>query len=152
MDILTHDNRADLQALQQEDMMMLGKLIFVLACNNTNAINNLAKSVEVLGRHYSPDMKQLAIYLISSPSPHKVSQMHYALIASLLTIHPDPRTRFRDDWWEDSCRIGRLSPVWFSNEPSSHADLTMTPAIVLLTDYKSSLRASWRTDGLGMCA
>lgn len=71
VDVLTHDARTDLQALQQEDMMMLGKLIFVVACNNVNALNNLQKSMEVFNRHYSLDLKKFALFLISNPGQHR---------------------------------------------------------------------------------
>lgn len=89
VDVLTHDAQTDLQALHQEDIMMLGKLIFVVACNNIGAINNIQKSIDVLSRHYSPDLKKLAIYLISSPGPHKTLTHVFEMIGGRVLIELD---------------------------------------------------------------
>lgn len=67
-----YDTPQDLTLLQQEDLAMFGRLIFALCCNNLAAINNLPKALETLGRQYSSDMKNVALYLISKPGPHKV--------------------------------------------------------------------------------
>ncbi|KAI9435510.1 hypothetical protein H4582DRAFT_2079614 [Lactarius indigo] len=41
----------------QEDLVMFGKLIMSLCCNNVAATSNFAKSLEVVTQHYSADLK-----------------------------------------------------------------------------------------------
>lgn len=59
--------------LQQEDILQFGRLILALCCNNLSAANNLTKSVELVMRNYSPDLKTVILFLISKPSPVKVN-------------------------------------------------------------------------------
>ncbi|KAI0339058.1 hypothetical protein BDW22DRAFT_1409209 [Trametopsis cervina] len=68
VDILTHEARQDVGVLQQEDLTMFGRLIFTLCCNNTSAANNLPKSLETLNRHYSQELKNVALYLVAKPN------------------------------------------------------------------------------------
>lgn len=72
VDVLMYDTRQDLAILQQEDLAMFGRLVFALCCNNLAAMNNVPKAIETLGRQYSGDMKNVALFLISKPGPHKV--------------------------------------------------------------------------------
>lgn len=67
-----YDTRQDIAILQQEDLAMFGRLVFALCCNNLAAMNNVSKAIETLGRQYSGDMKNVALFLISKPGPHKV--------------------------------------------------------------------------------
>lgn len=71
IDVLTYDTRQDIYALQQEDLLMFGRLVFALCCSNLAAMNNVNKSLETLSRQYSADMKNVALFLIE-PGPHKV--------------------------------------------------------------------------------
>ncbi|EGO20379.1 hypothetical protein SERLADRAFT_477907 [Serpula lacrymans var. lacrymans S7.9] len=76
VDVLMHDARQDVGMLQQEDLVMFGRLLFALCCNNLAAMNTLSKAVETLTRGYSSDIKNVALYLISKPGPHKtISQL-----------------------------------------------------------------------------
>lgn len=59
--------------LQQEDLVMFGKLVFALCCNNPSAVSNISKAMETLNRHYSQELKNVCLYLISKPTPLKVS-------------------------------------------------------------------------------
>ena len=72
VDILMHEARHDISMLQMEDLAMFGKLLFSLCCNSLTAMNNLPKAVDNITRHYSPEMKNIALFLISKPSPMKV--------------------------------------------------------------------------------
>lgn len=72
IDVLTYDTRQDINILQQDDLAMFGQLVFALCCNNLAAMNNVSKALETLGRQYSSDMKNVALFLISKPGPHKV--------------------------------------------------------------------------------
>jgi len=72
VDVLTYDARApDVAIMQQEDLMMFGKLVFALCTNNLAAMNNFAKAVENVGRHYSAELKAVALFLVSKPAPNK---------------------------------------------------------------------------------
>jgi PAB-dependent poly(A)-specific ribonuclease subunit 3 len=71
--VLVHDVRQDISAMQQEDLASFGRLLIVLCCNNISACTTLPKSLEVFSKHYSSELKNLALYLFTSkPGPHKV--------------------------------------------------------------------------------
>ncbi|KAG8215306.1 hypothetical protein J3R82DRAFT_8895 [Butyriboletus roseoflavus] len=71
VDVLMYDTRQDVALLQQEDLVMFGRLVFALCCGNLAAMNTLPKALDMMGRMYSADVKTLALYLISKPGPHK---------------------------------------------------------------------------------
>ena len=71
VDVLTHDLHSDISFMQQDDLTMFGALIFMLCCSNLGAMNNLQKAIDHLGRHYSADLKSVALFLISKGGPHK---------------------------------------------------------------------------------
>ncbi|KAI0092269.1 kinase-like domain-containing protein [Irpex rosettiformis] len=71
VDILTYEARQDMSLLQQEDLTMFGRLIFTLCCNNPSAVNNMAKSMETLSRHYSQELRNVILYLMAKPNPMK---------------------------------------------------------------------------------
>lgn len=71
LDVVSYDPRQSVDAYQQEDLVSFGKLLFALCCNNPSAMNNLPKSLEIISRHYSVDLKNLALFLISKPNPNK---------------------------------------------------------------------------------
>jgi PAB-dependent poly(A)-specific ribonuclease subunit 3 len=62
--------------VQQDDLINFGRLVFALCCHNVSAVTNLTKALEVLSRHYSPDMKNVALFLISKPAPGKVHHLY----------------------------------------------------------------------------
>jgi PAB-dependent poly(A)-specific ribonuclease subunit 3 len=57
----------------QEDLVMFGKLIMALCCNNVVATNNFGKSLDVVTQHYSADLKNVALFCLSKPGAHKVT-------------------------------------------------------------------------------
>ncbi|KAF9468239.1 hypothetical protein BDZ94DRAFT_1154429 [Collybia nuda] len=73
VDVLMHDMHQDMGHLQQEDLTMFGRLIFALCCNNVAASSapHFQKSMEFMGRNYSPDVKNAALFLISKSGPHR---------------------------------------------------------------------------------
>ncbi|KAI0696153.1 hypothetical protein BC835DRAFT_1343276 [Cytidiella melzeri] len=75
VDILTHEARQDMGMLQQEDMTMFGRLIFMLCCNSPSATSNMAKAMESLNRHYSQELKNVVLYLVAKPN-HMKSVRH----------------------------------------------------------------------------
>ena len=56
---------------QQEDLLSLGKLIIALGSGSTSSVHNLPKSVDHISRVYSPELKNVVLYLLSKPSPRK---------------------------------------------------------------------------------
>ncbi|RDB23923.1 PAB-dependent poly(A)-specific ribonuclease subunit PAN3 [Hypsizygus marmoreus] len=73
IDVLMHDTPQDMGLLQQEDLTMLGRLVFALCCGNVAASSgqNFQKSLELIGRNYSPEVKNVALFLISKGGPHR---------------------------------------------------------------------------------
>ena len=71
VDVLTYEAPTDIALCQQEDLVMFGKLIFTLCCGSPTILNNFQKAIEVLGKHYSVELQKVAVYLISTPGPHK---------------------------------------------------------------------------------
>lgn len=75
IDILTHDTPQDVTSLQQDDLVMFGRLLYVLCCS-TLAVTNGAvfqKSLDTIGRQYSHDLKNAILFLMSKSGPHRVS-------------------------------------------------------------------------------
>ncbi|KAL6308885.1 kinase-like domain-containing protein [Sparassis latifolia] len=89
VDVLMYESHADIAFLQQEDLAMFGKLIISLCCNNPAPMNNLVKSMETVGRHYSSDLKSVALFLISKPGPHKIIGQLFDMIGSRLLTEMD---------------------------------------------------------------
>ncbi|EDR09381.1 uncharacterized protein LACBIDRAFT_248700 [Laccaria bicolor S238N-H82] len=73
VDVLMHDTVQDMLTLQQEDLTMFGRLVFALCCNNVSAATSahFQKSLELIGRLYSADVKNVALFLISKGGPHR---------------------------------------------------------------------------------
>jgi PAB-dependent poly(A)-specific ribonuclease subunit 3 len=61
----------DVLMLQQEDLVAFGRLIIMLCCANPHSVSNLSKAMEIIGRHYSSDVKNVVLFLITKPTPHK---------------------------------------------------------------------------------
>lgn len=64
----------DVHFAQQDDLSAFGKLIFAMACCNAqaHAPAQFQRSLDYMTRHYGPDVKAAALFLISKNSPHKV--------------------------------------------------------------------------------
>lgn len=82
-----YDTQQDVVLVQQEDLVMFGRLIFALCCGNLAAINTLSKALDMMGRMYSADVKTLALYLISKPGLHKVKD---TFLSTKLILMADP--------------------------------------------------------------
>jgi PAB-dependent poly(A)-specific ribonuclease subunit 3 len=50
---------------------MFGRLLFALCCNNTAVMNSPQKALGILGRQYSTELSDVALFLISKPGQHK---------------------------------------------------------------------------------
>ncbi|ORX51326.1 hypothetical protein DM01DRAFT_1347129 [Hesseltinella vesiculosa] len=71
MDVIQFDGGQQVTRYQQEDLLSFGKLIIALACNSMQSFHNLPQSFEYISRYYSPDVKNLILYLLSKPMPTK---------------------------------------------------------------------------------
>jgi PAB-dependent poly(A)-specific ribonuclease subunit 3 len=84
-DVLTYNPSSPLRGpseplpveLIQEDLVMFGKLIMALCCNNVAATNNFGKSLDLVTQHYSADLKNVALFCLSKPGDHKVTPSHF---------------------------------------------------------------------------
>ncbi|CAG4943066.1 unnamed protein product [Colias eurytheme] len=59
-----HANEIDINQAQQDDLTALGRLALSLACRTIHC-DNLAASMDLVTRSYSPDLKNLIFYLLS---------------------------------------------------------------------------------------
>ena len=66
----------------QEDLVMFGKLIMSLCCNNVAATINFGKSLDLVTQHYSADLKNVALFCLSKPGSHKVSALYRCVLLS----------------------------------------------------------------------
>lgn len=102
--------------LQQEDLVMFGRLIMGLCCNNLGAANNLPKSMEQVGRYYTAEVKNILLYLLTKPSPIKVccsfTSSLYVLIPRGLEHTPTIRTHEESDAFGDRRGTKVCHPVY----------------------------------------
>ncbi|KAG2202075.1 hypothetical protein INT46_002004 [Mucor plumbeus] len=71
LDVLQYDGVLNVARQQQEDLLSFGKLIIALACNSLQSFTDIAQSFEYIARFYSPDLKNVILYLLSKPLPTK---------------------------------------------------------------------------------
>lgn len=66
-----------LQHYQQEDLSALGKLVLALGCKSTMAVQpgNITTAVEVVGRTYTNDLRNLLMYLLSNQQRRSVTDL-----------------------------------------------------------------------------
>ncbi|KAF9356856.1 PAB-dependent poly(A)-specific ribonuclease subunit 3 [Mortierella sp. AD094] len=71
MDMLTFDSAPNVAHLQQDDILNLGQLMMTLACKSLTATHNISKSVDYIAQHYTQDLKNMILFLMSQPVPMK---------------------------------------------------------------------------------
>lgn len=86
VDVLMHgvpQQLQDIHVLQQEDLTMFGRLLFALCCSSVMATSgtNFQKSLDVMGRLYSPDVKNVALFLINKGGPHRVRAFCFLVLS-----------------------------------------------------------------------
>ena len=81
-----HDTPQDMHSLQQEDLLMFGQVVFALCCNNAAASNpqHLQTSLETIGRIYSLDIRNVALFLIGH-TRQRVCDIYMARLIQRLT-------------------------------------------------------------------
>lgn len=70
-DVIAYDGGHNTASFQQEDLINFGKMVVSLACKSIASVHNLAKSIDFVARNYSPDLKNVALFLLSKPTPLK---------------------------------------------------------------------------------
>ncbi|KAJ3367952.1 PAB-dependent poly(A)-specific ribonuclease subunit 3 [Kappamyces sp. JEL0680] len=83
--LLTGQNRY-LQPAHQDDLIHFGKLILQLACGLHKPPTDYLKSLEHIGKVYSPEMRDLVAFLLSKPSPTKSIDQIVGLVAPRLLL------------------------------------------------------------------
>lgn len=110
IDILTHESRPDIATLQHEDLVMFGKVVISLCSSNSGVSNNFPKAIDNLSRHYSQDLKNVTLFLISKPGPLKVSDVIRSN-AKTIDQYSDHTTIIRHDRISHRDRVRGLGEV-----------------------------------------
>lgn len=71
LDVLAFDNQTPMPLFQQEDLLNFGQLILALCSDYVQPGQHIASSLEIIGRTYSPDLKNLVAYLLGKPTALK---------------------------------------------------------------------------------
>ncbi|KAF3913872.1 hypothetical protein ABW21_db0203470 [Orbilia brochopaga] len=66
-DVLHFDSGRTVLDYQQDDYAAFGRLLLSIACNNPHAINNGQKSLDYVGRTFTPELKNFLLYLFHGP-------------------------------------------------------------------------------------
>ncbi|KAF8154112.1 hypothetical protein B0H34DRAFT_720426 [Crassisporium funariophilum] len=90
IDVLLHDTPQDMLMLQQEDLIMFGRVIFALCCNNVGASNaqHLQTSIGTIERIYTVDVKKVAVFLIGN-MPKTIDQVLDMIRVKVLLEHDE---------------------------------------------------------------
>ena len=70
-------------------MVLFAKLILSLCCNNPSATNHVQKSLDIVNKSFSLDMRNVIHYLMKPPGPLKVCNPIKALrlAISYISLH-----------------------------------------------------------------
>lgn len=71
LDVLAYDGQTPMAVYQQEDLVSFGKLVISMCCEFFQPGQHPAAPLDHIARHYSPDVKNLVLFLISKPQPIK---------------------------------------------------------------------------------
>ncbi|KAL1914490.1 uncharacterized protein VTP21DRAFT_8873 [Calcarisporiella thermophila] len=139
LDVLQYDSDTKLNQMQQEDLVQLGRLILALATGSLSLLAPLhhhqsshhihhlrAKAIELITRHYSPDIKNLLNYLLRPPGAVVARKSVDDIVAMVgpRILHELNSTQHYTDFLEDELntdlendRLLRLMCKWgFMNE------------------------------------
>jgi len=96
MEILGFDNTKDVLTFQHEDLWAFGHFVVALACNSLNAIQNLPKAIDYISRHFSPELKNVVIFLLSKPIGIKSIDDIIPLMGSKIFVEIDSTQHVQD--------------------------------------------------------
>ncbi|KAG0172981.1 PAB-dependent poly(A)-specific ribonuclease subunit 3 [Apophysomyces sp. BC1015] len=99
LDVLQFNAGQNMTRYQQEDLLSFGKLVVALACNSLQSFHNLPQSFEYITRFYSPDLKNVVLYLLSKPLPTKTIDEVVTLIGPRI-LHEINSTQYYMDTLE----------------------------------------------------
>ncbi|KAI9888744.1 MAG: PAB-dependent poly(A)-specific ribonuclease subunit 3 [Vezdaea aestivalis] len=71
LDVVHHDSIPSIEASQQEDLELLGRLILVVALRNALNGQEMGKAMEYISRVYTPKLTEVVTWLITPPSGQK---------------------------------------------------------------------------------
>lgn len=78
-DASVKDSPAAMKALimqyQQEDLLAFGKVCLALACNSAQSVKQTEKSLEMIGKQYSADLKSLIMHLLYVKQPRNINDI-----------------------------------------------------------------------------
>ena len=91
-DVIAFDGGKNLLQYQQEDLIHFGQLVISLGCGSLMAAHNLQKAMDIISRQYSPDLKNVLMYLLSKPSNFKniddvVNMMGPRILTEISAVH-----------------------------------------------------------------
>ncbi|KAK9701551.1 PAB-dependent poly(A)-specific ribonuclease subunit 3 [Basidiobolus ranarum] len=89
-DILSYASTRNTAHYQQEDLLQFGQLLTCLTCSSLNALSSLPISIDFIARHYTPDVKNVILYLISKPSTTKNINDIITMIAPKMLLELNP--------------------------------------------------------------
>ncbi|KAI8891207.1 hypothetical protein K501DRAFT_289795 [Backusella circina FSU 941] len=123
LDVLQYDGTEKTFTNQQEDLISFGKLIITLACNSMDARHDLPESFDYISRFYSPDLKNVILYLLGKPFPTKAIDHVITMIGPRI-LHEMNSSQYYTDALEtnlvhelENARLVRLlSKLGFINE------------------------------------
>ncbi|KAI9759692.1 MAG: PAB-dependent poly(A)-specific ribonuclease subunit 3 [Chaenotheca gracillima] len=128
LDVVQYDSTtASLAELQQDDLLQFGRLILLLGSNNVNALQNMAKAMEILARSYAAELKDCVFWLLSpsqSPAqnPKGIDQFLQGITGQVMntfnnTLHLDDQLHTELNRELENARIVRLMAKFgFINE------------------------------------
>jgi PAB-dependent poly(A)-specific ribonuclease subunit 3 len=71
LDVLQFGQDQAVTQLQQDDLYDFGRLVVALACSSPTAVQNLPRSLDHISRAFSPDVRNLVLYLLGKSGPNK---------------------------------------------------------------------------------
>eukprot|EP01102_Stenamoeba_stenopodia_P005770 TRINITY_DN1649_c0_g4_i1.p1 TRINITY_DN1649_c0_g4~~TRINITY_DN1649_c0_g4_i1.p1 ORF type:complete len:791 (-),score=129.88 TRINITY_DN1649_c0_g4_i1:161-2533(-) len=97
-DIVNFDPSKNIHIAQQEDYLSLGKLILSLASKSSSATQNIQKSIELVATHYSVELKNFIIFLLTKPTfpSHSIGDEVAAMINGYLLRELENLNNYND--------------------------------------------------------
>ena len=123
VDVLLYDGSKHVARHQHDDLVALGELIVVLACQSATATLTPAKSIEQLGATFGPELKNFVLYLLT-PKQQMTTIDDVVALLSRQWLREADRARDANDMLErelslelDNGRLFRLmAKLGFVNE------------------------------------
>ncbi|RSH92338.1 PAB-dependent poly(A)-specific ribonuclease subunit 3 [Saitozyma podzolica] len=103
LDVLAYDGQTPMAVYQQEDLVSFGKLVISMCCEFFQPGQHPAAPLDHIARHYSPDVKNLVLFLISKPQPIKSIDDVIRMLGPRILNELDAMQKFEmDPRWSDT--------------------------------------------------